>query len=39
MVEKSGFAHFILPLADKMAVAVTVSLNYHLDTTQGRTTR
>jgi hypothetical protein len=38
MVEKSDFTNSILPPADKMAVAVTDSLNYHLDTARGKTT-
>jgi hypothetical protein len=37
MVEKSDFTDFIFPPADIMAVAVTDSLNYHLDSTRGRT--
>jgi hypothetical protein len=36
MVEKSDFTNFSLPPADKMA-AVIDSLNYHLDTTRGKT--
>jgi hypothetical protein len=38
MAEKFAFTNFILLMAYKMAVAVTDSLNYHLDTARGRTT-
>jgi hypothetical protein len=37
MVELSKFTDFVLPPADHMATTVTDSLNYHLDTTKGRT--
>jgi hypothetical protein len=37
MVELSDFKGFILPSDDKMFTAITDSLNYHLDTTKGRT--
>jgi hypothetical protein len=38
ILEKFYFTNFILPPADKMAVAVTDSLKYHLDTTRAKTT-
>jgi hypothetical protein len=38
MVGKSDFTNFILPPAHKIAVAVTDSLNYHLDNARGKTT-
>jgi hypothetical protein len=38
MVDKSDFTTLILPPADKMAVVVTDSLNFHLDASLGRTT-
>jgi hypothetical protein len=38
MVENFDLSNFILPPADKMAVAVTDSLNDHLDTTRGKRT-
>jgi hypothetical protein len=38
IVEKSDFANFILPSADNMAVVVTDSMDYHLDTARGKTT-
>jgi hypothetical protein len=36
MVDMSDLPNFILPPADKMATAVTDSINYHLDTARGQ---
>jgi hypothetical protein len=38
LIETSRFTNFIVPPADNMVVAVTDSLNYHLDTARGKTT-
>jgi hypothetical protein len=37
MVKLSNFTYVILPLADHMATSVNDSLNYHLNTANGRT--
>jgi hypothetical protein len=36
MIEPSDFADFALLLADHMAIAITDSINYHLDMARGR---
>jgi hypothetical protein len=38
LIETSGFTNVNLPPADKMAIAVIDSMNYHLDTARNRTT-
>jgi hypothetical protein len=35
MVQTSDFADFVLPSVKKMAVAITIPMNYHLETARG----